>query len=47
MKINVTRSSMPDFEEYIQNVKDKFDECGLDMICEEANRQYKEWKAGQ
>ena len=39
--------SMPDFEEYIQNVKDKFDECGLDMICEEANRQYKEWKAGQ
>lgn len=39
--------SMPDFDEYLAEYSQRLTDAGLDKICEEANRQFEEWKAGK
>lgn len=39
--------SMPDFDKYYEETKARLEEAGLEKIREEANRQFKEWKAKQ
>lgn len=42
-----TTGSMPDFDEYLAEYSQRLTDAGLDQICEEANRQFEEWKAGK
>lgn len=47
LKPILSTGSMPDYDQYMADAKAKLEQNGLDKIREEANKQYKEWKAGQ
>ena len=40
----LTTGSMPDFDAYLEEAKQKLQASGIDKVLEEANRQYEEWK---